>query len=57
MDTLVPHKRTTHRSRPAKRLYAVREAKGRLTDTHTHDRITRHDHLRASKVEHRAEKR
>jgi len=51
----VPHKRTTHRSRPAKRLYAVREAKGRLTDIHTHERVMRH--LRASKVEHRAKKR
>ena len=51
----MPYKRTTHRSRPAKRLYAVREAKGRLTDTYMHERVMRH--LRASKVEHRSKKR
>jgi hypothetical protein len=38
-------------------LFAVRDAKGRLTGNHMHERIARHGQLRASKVEHRAKKR
>ena len=53
----MPHKRTTHRARPGKKLYAVRDAKGRLNDIHTHERLSRQHQLRASKVEQRGKKR
>ena len=53
----MPHKRTTHRRRPGKTLFAVRDAKRRLTENYTHERIARHGQLRASKIEHRAKKR
>jgi hypothetical protein len=53
----VPHKRTTHRSRSGKKLYAVRDAKGRFTDIQTHERASRQDQLRSSKAEQRSKKR
>jgi len=53
----VPHKRTTHRSHDGKKLYAVRDAKGRFVDIQTHERVSRQDQLRSSKAERRLKKR
>jgi hypothetical protein len=54
---LVPHKRTTHRSKAGKKLYAVRDSKGRFTDIQTYERASRQDQLRTSKAEQRSKKR
>jgi len=49
-------KRTTHRSSSGKKLYAVRDKKGRFLDIQTYERAHRQDLKRKSKAE-RAKKR
>ena len=44
-------KRTTHRSTSGKKLYAVRDAKGRFKDIQTFERSHRADLKRKSKAE------
>ncbi len=44
-------KRTTHRSKAGKKLYAVRDAKGRFKDIQTYERAHRQDLQRKSKKE------
>jgi hypothetical protein len=44
-------KRTTHRSKSGKKLYAVRDAKGRFKDIQTFERAHRQDVKRKSKKE------
>jgi len=44
-------KRTTHRSVAGKKLYAVRDAKGRFKDIQTYERAHRADMARKSKSE------
>jgi hypothetical protein len=44
-------KRTTHRSVAGKKLYAVRDSKGRFKDIQTYERAHRMDMQRSSKAE------
>jgi len=44
-------KRTTHRSKTGKKLYAKRDAKGRFKDIQTYERAHRADMKRRSKAE------
>ncbi len=44
-------RRTTHRSSKGKKLYAVRNAKGRFKDIQTYERAHRADLARKSKTE------
>jgi hypothetical protein len=44
-------RRTTHRSVSGKKLYAVRDAKGRFVDIQTYERAHRQDLKRKSKPE------
>jgi len=44
-------KRTTHRSSAGKKLYAVRDAKGRFKDIQTYERAHRDDLKHKSKAE------
>jgi len=44
-------KRTTHRSASGKKLYAVRDAKGRFKDIQTYERAHRADLSHKSKAE------
>jgi hypothetical protein len=44
-------KRTTHRSRTGKKLYAVRDAKGRFVDIQTYERAHRMDLKKKSRKE------
>lgn len=44
-------RRTTHRSKSGKKLYAVRDSKGRFTDIQTYERAHRADMKRKSKKE------
>ena len=44
-------KRTTHRSSTGKKLYAVRDAKGKFKDIQTYERAHRADLARKSKAE------
>ncbi len=44
-------KRTTHRSRKGKKLYALRDAQGRFLDIQTYERAHRADLKRKSKAE------
>ncbi|MDZ7360641.1 MAG: hypothetical protein ONB46_07935 [candidate division KSB1 bacterium] len=44
-------KRTTHRSVAGKKLYAVRDAKGRFVDIQTYERAHRQDLKRKAKKE------
>jgi hypothetical protein len=44
-------KRTTHRSSSGKKLYAVRDSKGRFKDIQTYERAHRADVKRRSKAE------
>ena len=44
-------KRTTHRSTAGKKLYAVRDAKGRFKDIQTYERAHRADMKRKAKTE------
>jgi hypothetical protein len=46
-------KRTTHRSVAGKKLYAVRDAKGRFKDIQTYERAHRQDIKRKAKKERR----
>jgi DNA-binding protein HU-beta len=50
-------KRTTHRSRSGKKLYAVRDAKGRFVDIQTYKRAHGQDIKRRSKAEAIAKKK
>jgi uncharacterized protein YjhX (UPF0386 family) len=47
----MPAKRTTHRSTAGKKLYAERDAKGRITDAQTYKRAHGQDVKRKSKAE------
>lgn len=47
----MPAKRTTHRSSSGKKLYAVRDAKGRFKDIQTYERAHGMDIKRKSKAE------
>jgi hypothetical protein len=44
-------RRTTHRSTAGKKLYAVRDAKGRFKDIQTYERAHRTDLAQTSKAE------
>lgn len=44
-------KRTTHRSKSGKKLYAVRDKKGRFVDIQTYERAHRADLKKKSKAE------
>jgi len=44
-------RRTTHRSTAGKKLYAVRDARGRFKDIQTYERAHRADLAKTSKVE------
>ena len=44
-------RRTTHRSSKGKKLYAVRDKKGRFKDIQTYERAHRADIARSSKAE------
>ena len=50
-------RRTTHRSVAGKKLYAVRDAKGRFKDIQTYERAHRMDMQRSSKAERAAKKK
>lgn len=47
--------RTTHRSKSGKKLYAVRDAKGRFKDIQTYERSHRADMAKKSKTEKEAD--
>ncbi len=47
-------RRTTHRSSAGKKLYAVRDAKGRFKDIQTYERAHRADMAHRSRAEARA---
>ncbi|HPA16917.1 MAG TPA: hypothetical protein PLU30_04170 [Verrucomicrobiae bacterium] len=47
----MPARRTTHRSSSGKKLYAVRDAKGRFKDIQTYKRAHSADMRRKSKAE------
>ena len=47
----MPSKRTTHRSRAGKKLYAVRTRKGTISDVQTYKRAHGQDVKRRSKAE------
>lgn len=49
-------KRTTHRSSSGKKLYAVRDAKGRFKDIQSYARASAADQRRKSKAEKRKRK-
>jgi hypothetical protein len=51
------YKRTTHRSRSGKKLYAVRDSKGRFVDIQTYKRAHGQDIKRRSKAEAEARKK
>ena len=50
-------KRTTHRSSSGKKLYAVRDAKGRFVDIQTYERAHRADLKKKSQTEKKAKKK
>jgi hypothetical protein len=52
-------RRTTHRSKAGKKLYAVRDSKGRFKDIQTYERAQRADlaHTSAAEVKARAKKK
>jgi hypothetical protein len=50
-------RRTTHRSRSGKKLYAVRDAHGRFKDIQTYERAHRADLAHKSKAERAAKRR
>ncbi|HQV06022.1 MAG TPA: hypothetical protein PKW62_04625 [Chitinophagaceae bacterium] len=50
-------RRTTHRSTAGKKLYAVRDAKGRFVDIQTYERAHRADMAKKSKAEKEAAKK
>ena len=47
----MPTKRTTHRSSAGKKLYAVRDSKGKFKDIQTYERAHRQDIKRKGKAE------
>jgi len=49
--TMPKARRTTHRSTTGRKLYAVRDAKGRFKDIQTYERAHRADLMRKSKLE------
>ena len=53
----MPTKRTTHRSSAGKKLYAVRDSKGRFKDIQTYERAHRQDIKKGSKAEAKAKKK
>jgi hypothetical protein len=53
----VAHKRTTHRSKVDRKLFAIRDTKGRFQDIQTYERASRQDQWRVAKAEQRAKKR
>jgi hypothetical protein len=52
----MPAKRTTHRSTAGRKLYAERDAKGRITDSQTYKRAHGQDVKRRSKAEAKVKK-
>jgi hypothetical protein len=56
---MVKARRTTHRSKAGKKLYAVRDSKGRFKDIQTYERAQRADlaHASAAEVKARAKKK
>ena len=50
-------KRTTHRSKSGKKLYAVRDSKGRFVDIQTYKRAHAADMRRKSRAEKKKKKR
>jgi hypothetical protein len=50
-ETGMPAKRTTHRSTSGKKLYAVRDSKGRFKDIQTYERAHGQDIKRKSAAE------
>jgi hypothetical protein len=50
-------RRTTHRSRSGRKLYAVRDANGRFKDIQTYERAHRGDLARTSKAEIKARRK
>lgn len=50
-EAIMAVKRTTHRSTSGKKLYAVRDAKGRFKDIQTYERAHRADLRRRSRRE------
>ena len=50
-------RRTTHRSKAGRRLYAVRDSKGRFKDIQTYERAHRADLAQTSKPEAKARKK
>jgi uncharacterized protein YjhX (UPF0386 family) len=50
-------RRTTHRSASGKKLYAVRDAKGRFLDIQTYERAHRADLRKKSKAEKSSKKK
>ena len=50
-------KRTTHRSRAGKKLYAVRDSRGRFVDIQTYERAHRTDLKRRSGTERGSKKK
>ena len=52
----MPTKRTTHRSSAGKKLYAVRDAKGKFKDIQTYERAHKADMKKTSKAEPRKKK-
>ena len=50
-------RRTTHRSKAGKKLYAVRDSKGRFKDIQTYERAHRADLAQTSKAETKAKGR
>lgn len=51
MSKSVAKRRTTHRSVAGKKLYAMRDAKGRFVDIQTYERVHRQDLRRRSPAE------
>ena len=51
------HKRTTHRSGVGRKVYAIRDTKGRFQNIQTLERASRQDHWRMNRTEQRAKKR
>jgi hypothetical protein len=50
-EEMAQARRTTHRSRSGKKLYAVRDANGRFKDIQTYERAHRADLAKTSKAE------
>jgi hypothetical protein len=55
--SVMPKKRTTHRSKAGKKLYAVRDASGRFEDIQTYERSHRADLAKKAKDEKPAKKK